>query len=379
MSETGTWSVPSVSPDPTDGPSSLGDSYVGTEAQDSWSNDGGDLLNVVNGRDGDDTLHGHGGDDILMGAEGDDWLHGGEGNDDLSGGAGNDVLHGGAGDDMLNGIPGDDTVYGGDEDGLGSDTVAFQGNASDYRWEWVEEFGGWRVSDTRSVEETGYDGVDYVFGDVEWAAYGNSGEILQTPCYAAGTRILTDRGEVPVEELRAGDMVVTLGMAGAWLRPVRWIGRRQVDTRRHPDPAAVLPVRIGAGALQAGVPCRELVVSPDHALYLDGALVKADRLIDGEAIRQEAPAGGRVTYFHVELDRHDVIIANGAPAESWLDCGNRSQFENAGPVVALHASFGAAPAVRGCAPRIEGGPALDRLRAALAMRRAAPMPERRRG
>lgn len=358
----GTWFTPDGTPRDPQGPTGGADSYIGTDDQDSWAYDGGELTNVILGGEGNDTIHGLGGDDVLIGAEDDDHLYGGGGTDDLSGGSGNDVLHGGAGDDMLNGIPGDDTVYGGDEDGIGSDTVAFMGRPDGYQWEWVESFGGWKVTDIAPLDASGNDGTDWVHGDVEWAYFGDTYESVATPCYAAGTRILTDRGEVPVESLRAGDMLVTLGLGGSWLRPVRWVGHRRVDTRRHARPGAVNPVRLRAGALGAGVPYRDLLVSPDHALYLDGVLVPASALVNGETIRQEAPAGGRITYFHIELDCHDVILADGAPAESWLDCGNRTQFDNAGVVVTLRPDFAATPAAEPCAPILSEGPRLDVIR-----------------
>jgi hypothetical protein len=216
---------------------------------------------------------------------------------------------------------------------------------------------------------------------VEFFQFGNNaGEEnnLPAPCFAAGTRIMTARGEVPVEALRAGDMVVTLGLQGPHLRPVRWIGHRAVDCRRHPRPDQVVPVRILAGALGPGVPARDLVVSPDHALHVEGVLVPAAALVDGHGVRRDRGVG-KVQYFHVELDAHDVLLAEGAPAESWLDCGNRAQFDNGGLVVALHPDFAVDPAVRGCAPRLAQGPALDRLRLRLAARRrVAAEPARRR-
>jgi hypothetical protein len=120
------------------------------------------------------------------------------------------------------------------------------------------------------------------------------------------------------------------------------------------------------------VPWRDLRVSPDHALFVAGKLVPAGALVDGEAILQERHTG-RITYFHVELDNPDVLIAEGVPAESWLDCGNRSQFENAGLVVSLHADFAAAGPGRTdpCAPRVEAGADLARIRRAIAERRRA--------
>lgn len=368
----GTWYAPDGTPRTPNEPSSGDDSFSGTEGQDFVLNEFGEQTSLVPGGEGNDTLDGRGGDDFLVGNEGDDLLLGGDGADALLGGAGSDTLFGGEGDDDLNGIPGNDWIHG----GAGSDTVQLAGSAAGYVWQ--PTAGGWNVLDLDPSD--GDDGSDFIADDVEWVSYGGSGETVQTPCFAAGTRIMTAHGEVPVESLRAGDLVVTLGRRGAWLRPVRWIGRRRVDCVRHPRPETVLPVRIRAGALGPGVPHRDLRVSPDHALFLDGMLVPAAALLDGEAVLQE-PAGRPVTYFHVELDAHDLLLAEGAPAESWLDCGNRAQFDNAGPVVALHARFDAGPGAGGdrCAPLVlPGAPALGRILHRLAQRRAgAPDAARR--
>ena len=359
----GNWYAPDGTPHPANEATSGADSFAGGDGADYIFNDQGEAIPVIYGREGNDTLDGGDGDDVLIGNEDDDLILGGAGNDILAGGTGSDTLHGGDGDDLLNGIPGNDFIYG----GAGSDTVEMDGGPSGHVWQ--ATIGGWNVIDTDPSD--GDDGSDFVAGDVEWVRYA-TGEELRTPCFAVGTRIMTDRGEVPVEALRAGDMVVTFGLRGAWLRPVRWIGRRRVDCGRHPRPETVRPIRIGPGALGPGMPCRALRVSPDHALYLDGRLVPAEMLVDGEAIRQE-PASGPVTYFHVELDAHDVLLADGAPAESWLDCDNRVQFENAGAVVTLHAAFGGQGAPV-CAERLEDGHALDRLRARLAALRGRDRP-----
>lgn len=363
----GTWYDTNGIPLDPNAPTGAADSYVGGTSDDSV--DAGAGNDVLIGGLGNDTLIGGADDDLLVGNEDDDSLVGGAGNDDLSGGAGNDILDGGEGDDRLNGIPGDDTIYG----GSGSDTVDLAGFPSNYTWQWIDTFGGWKVTDT-----TGNDGVDYIYGDVEYVSFGETAETVATPCFAAGTRILTASGEVPVEALRAGDLVVTMALQGACLRPVRWVGRRQVDAVRHPHPETVLPIRIEAGALGAGVPCRDLRVSPDHAIYVDGVLVPAASLVDGVSIRQEAWVG-RVTYFHIEIDAHDVIFADGAPAETWLDCGNRAQFENGGLVTTLYPDFTAtAPRQAGCAPRVTEGEQLDRIRLRLPARVSQDAPRRRR-
>ncbi len=188
---------------------------------------------------------------------------------------------------------------------------------------------------------------------------------LETPCLAEGTRVLTTRGEVAVEALREGDLVATLlgGGEGAGLAPVRWLGHRTLDLRAHPEPAAVRPVRVRAGALGEGRPHRDLVVSPGHALFLDGVLVQASRLVNGHSVVQEP--WERVTYWHVELPRHDVLLAEGAPTESFLDTGNRGAFTNGGVPVELHPDFRARRMAETCAPLVEGGERLERIKARL--------------
>ena len=151
-------------------------------------------------------------------------------------------------------------------------------------------------------------------------------------CFAAGSRIRTDRGDIPVEALAVGDRVLT---RFSGLTPIRWIGRRRVDCRRHPDPELVRPLCIAAGAFAPGAPSRPLLLSPEHAVAVGDLLIPVRLLANGGSI---APAwhGRFVTYFHIELDRHDLLLAEGMEAESYLDTGNRALFDNAGPVLWLH-------------------------------------------
>ena len=96
-------------------------------------------------------------------------------------------------------------------------------------------------------------------------------------------------------------------------------------------------------------------LSPDHAVYIDNVLIPIRTLIDGVSVVQE-PVDS-ITYFHVELSRHDAIQANGLPAESYLDTGNRSDFENGGPAQTLHPDFAQAVwHAKACAPQITHGP-----------------------
>ncbi len=180
-----------------------------------------------------------------------------------------------------------------------------------------------------------------------------------TPCFVAGTRISTQRGEVAVEELRVGDMVQVV--AGGAARPIVWLGQRTVACARHPQPDKVWPVRIAAHAFGPGRPSRDLWLSPDHAVFIEDVLIPAKHLINGTSIRQVAM--DEVTYYHVELPQHAVVLAEGLPAESYLDTGDRSNFVNADGPVALHPDFSARVwEAEGCAPLVVSGPQLTAAR-----------------
>ena len=190
----------------------------------------------------------------------------------------------------------------------------------------------------------------------------------QAPCYLAGTRIMTDRGEVAVEQLAIGDRLVTL--SGQEL-PIKWIGQRSYAGLLTVANTKVQPVLIRQGALAAGVPTRDLYVSPDHALYLRNVLIPAALLINGSTIVR-AEGIDPVCYFHVELEAHAVIFAEGAAAESFVDCDSRLMFQNAGAFAARYPDD-----VRRswtfCAPRMEEGFTLQLVHRELAERAGGPI------
>ncbi|MGC9271583.1 Hint domain-containing protein, partial [Acidiphilium sp.] len=197
---------------------------------------------------------------------------------------------------------------------------------------------------------------------------GNGGISFDAPCFAAGTAIATARGAVAVEALRIGDLA---RLAGGGFAPIVWLGRRTTHPARHPRPEAVNPVMILAGALADGVPSRDLMLSPDHALWLDGVLIPAKALVNGVTIRQIAVE--TITYHHIELPSHAALLAEGVPAESYLASGNRSQFDNGGGAVALHPDFAQAfRAAAGFARFVETGKVVEAVRARL-LARAAPV------
>jgi hypothetical protein len=139
---------------------------------------------------------------------------------------------------------------------------------------------------------------------------------LGPPCFAAGTKIATVRGEVAVEDLQVGDVVQTMDSG---LRPIRWIGRREV-----PGTRAFAPIRFKAGAVGN---VRDLVVSPMHRILVRGwraelyfgdseLLVPAKHLVDGDKVFVDPV--DTVEYFHILFDQHEVIFSDGAPTESFF-------------------------------------------------------------
>jgi hypothetical protein len=157
-------------------------------------------------------------------------------------------------------------------------------------------------------------------------------------CFCAGTHIRTPDGETNVENLKIGDLVLT---AGGKATPVRWIGTRAVAVR-FADPLRALPIRIKAGALGGGLPVRDLLLSPDHAMYLDGVLIQAGALVNGSSIVREANMPDLFTYYHIETPDHSLILAEGAAAETFIDNVDRMAFDNWGEHEAM---YGNAPAL----------------------------------
>ncbi len=184
-------------------------------------------------------------------------------------------------------------------------------------------------------------------------------------CFLRGTRIATPAGEVAVEALRIGDPVLT---ASGEAVPIHWIGTRGYLARlMHPHQRAdLLPIRIAAGALGEATPARDLFVSPEHMMCLDGVLVAARNLLNGTTI---ARAGNieKIEYFHIELPRHSIILAEGAATESFLDTGNRNMFANVLDYLTLGADL-EAPQQAACLPIVAEGTALDAIRGRLAER-----------
>ena len=192
--------------------------------------------------------------------------------------------------------------------------------------------------------------------------------IVLVPCFAAGTRIATRRGEVAVEAIGIGDRVQVLlggGADGDGFAEVVWVGRREVDCAGHAQPRKVWPVRVAAGAFGPGRPHSDLWLSPDHAVFVGEELIPVRCLVNGSTIAQ-VPVQ-RVMYHHVELAEHDVLLAQGLPAESFLDMRDGTNYANRPGPTRLYPDYSARMwEAFGCARLVVTGPELAAARALVA-------------
>lgn len=340
-----------------------GDNVItGTGNADVINGKGGD--DIINAGGGADVVFGGNGDDIISGEGGADYLDGGKGNDILRGGAGADILIGGEGDDILSGGNGDDTfVFDGTS---GNDIVTDFTTADTIAIDLGESFSG--PIDLSSLD------FDQIGGNV-LITLPNGGTILiqnstiadvqsrvQVACLLRGTLVATPEGEVAVETLSIGDRVTTLDGTP---KRIKWIGRRSYGASFARGNAKIVPVVIAAGALGPNIPSRDLHVSPDHAIHVEGGLVPAGLLVNGGSIRQEMSADV-IDYFHVEFEHPEVIFTNGAPTESYVDHGNRRMFQNHQEFLDLYGEPLADGSVRERRFAVIGeGEALERIRSRL--------------
>jgi hypothetical protein len=144
-------------------------------------------------------------------------------------------------------------------------------------------------------------------------------------CFLRGTRIATPGGEIPVEDLTISTLLET--RSGPL--PVKWIGRQ---TFRKDSPSwhwSAAPIRVARFALSDQYPHDDLYLSPNHSLFIDGLLVPVEWLVNDRSITL-AKMDDRdvIDYFHIELETHEVVLAEGAPAETLLVTSDRENFSN---------------------------------------------------
>jgi hypothetical protein len=239
--------------------------------------------------------------------------------------------------------------------------------------------------DLESLNQGFFDGVDvgglsFFAGGVAYNIYDQAGALYEISssiggefpatdvdfstdalCYLRGTHILTPAGETPVETLQIGDLVVTLSRG---VQPIRWIGTGKLMVPAgHRSPAT--PVIVRRGAIADNVPHRDLRLTKGHAIYIQGAFIPAEFLVNHRSIVWDDDAR-EVEFYHIELPSHEVMVAEGAPAESYRDEGNRWMFANANPGWDR-------PGTAPHAPVLTGGAKLDSIWRRL-LDRAGPRP-----
>ena len=173
----------------------------------------------------------------------------------------------------------------------------------------------------------------HAMGSTSWRKGGGGGY----SCFLPGTRITTTEGEINIEELRIGDKVLT---ASGDAKPIKFIGRSKVSRERARPWNGDGPVKISRFAIDGKAPHSDLYVSPAHAIYIDGILIPASNLVNGVTIVADArPEALSLTYFHIELDTHEAILAEGLAVESFQR-DNLHAFDNADEYVRLYGSPG---------------------------------------
>ena len=278
------------------------------------------------GGTGNDTVYGESGNDTLYGEVGDDWLQGDDGDDILAGGDGNDVLFGGTGNDVF--VVSSGLDYIGDFD-LGDSN--FDGRTNDQLD--VSNLTNGNGDPIRTVDVTVIDdgsgnaklifpnGVQLILTGIAPSLVDTGPELFKIgiPCFTAGTMILTPKGEVPVENLRVGDIVVTRDNGP---QPIVWCGSRHLSAAELDAAPDLRPIRLDASILGGD---RGLLVSPQHGVFTkteerggSDALVRAKHLarLKGGKVRV-AQGVKKVTYVHLMFEKHQIIYGNGIASESF--------------------------------------------------------------
>lgn len=280
---------------------------------------GGDANDLIFGAEGDDTLSGDAGNDTIYGGIGSDTLYGGIGNDSLLGDEGRDFLDAGTGTDFVDGGADQDTIIG----GIGQ-TVTGGSTGTDLD---VLDLTAWGKANTNII----FDANNRENGTVEFLD--GTGAVIGTmtftdietvvPCFTAGSLILTPFGAKRVEDLQVGDLVLTRDNG---LQPIRWVGRRDLSLAELVVRRNLRPVLIKAGALGLNTPSRDMMVSPQHRMLIEGArpemlfgesevLVAAAHLVGLPGIQQALTPG--ISYIHLMFDQHEIIHADGCWSESF--------------------------------------------------------------
>ncbi|SFI77760.1 Hint domain-containing protein [Celeribacter neptunius] len=309
--------------------------------------DAGDLevengKDVIDGGAGNDTIYGQDDDDLIYGGDGDDYIDGGIDDDTIYAGAGTDMVFGGEDEDTIYGGGDNDVLDGGDDQdtiyvtfsdvttGVYNTTV--HGGDGGIDWDTLDLGAlisdGWVIThhvQNPDSDGNGFDGQIQLYnaGTDEYANinYTNIEEVI--PCFTPGTLIATPKGEMKVETLSVGDRVITRDNG---IQAIRWIGKKILSGAELAARGALNPVMIRQGALGAGLPERDMLVSPNHRMLVSNekaallfeeheVLVAAKHLTRMEGV--DVVEASEVTYIHVMFDRHEVVLSDGTWSESF--------------------------------------------------------------
>ncbi|WP_295512609.1 Hint domain-containing protein [uncultured Sulfitobacter sp.] len=275
----------------------------------------------LSGAAGDDTVLGGIGDDVIDGGTGDDTIAGGQGNDTITGGDGSDTFSYAAGDgiDTITDFNTGNTGTLNDGDSTNNDFINLSAFYDDI-WELHAD-----QADDGILNQSndGIGGADYsnnasfgtgglIFSGASADSPSFTSENTGVVCFTTGTAIRTPRGDVLIEDLRVGDLVIT---ADNGPQPIRWIGTRQLDHEALRAAPNLRPILIKADALGN---VRSLFVSPQHSMMVgESNLVRAKHLAEYMPGVRIASGKRSVCYVHLMFDAHQIIFAENALSESF--------------------------------------------------------------
>ncbi|MBS1102551.1 Hint domain-containing protein [Gluconobacter sp. Dm-62] len=227
------------------------------------------------------------------------------------------------------------------------DVIEFVGNTWDKTFTWVENSDGTykvegstgdtlisSVSFAKKADGSSYTPADFTSSQTT-VNYNGSSSALTLSCFLPGTLIRTPSGDCAVEDLEIGDEVVAYQDGVEEIRAITWAGRKSITVLQniYDDEAGYL-VRILKNAISENVPFKDLLVTPEHCLFLDGKFVPARMLVNGRSIFYDRSIT-TYEYYHIETFPHSVIMADGMLTESYLDTGNSQTFQQDGKVVRI--------------------------------------------
>lgn len=204
--------------------------------------------------------------------------------------------------------------------------------------------GGYFLLTATDINISNYTYGNYSYGSPNhWQVNGNDGTSVSLafnnrgfdPCFLAGTEISVNGSFCKVEHLTVGDKVDALVNGKTEQKTVSWVGKSTcvVNPFLSADQAGY-PVRILKDAIAKDVPFKDMLITPEHCLFLDGCFVPARMLVNGQSIFYDE-SFTQYDYYHIETEDHAIITADGVLTESYLDTGNRHKFRQSGTVLSI--------------------------------------------